>query len=35
LSKIFYNGFMKLSKKTGIVNVQYQRTLKTLFNIAF
>jgi small conductance mechanosensitive channel len=35
LAKIFYNGFMKLSKKTGIVNVQYQRTLKTLFNIAF
>ncbi|MBN2219275.1 MAG: mechanosensitive ion channel [Kosmotogaceae bacterium] len=35
LARLFYKAFIKFSEKTSIVSTQYQKTMRTLFNLAF
>jgi len=35
LAGFFYKAFMKFAEKTSVVSTQYQRTMRTLFNLAF
>ncbi len=35
LAGFFYKAFMKFAEKASVVSTQYQRTMRTLFNLAF
>ncbi|AFK08082.1 small-conductance mechanosensitive channel [Mesotoga prima MesG1.Ag.4.2] len=35
LSGIFYKAFIKFTEKTSVVSIQYRKTMRTLFNLAF
>ncbi|HNQ71483.1 mechanosensitive ion channel family protein [Mesotoga prima] len=35
LSGLFYKAFIKFTEKTSVVSVQYRKTMRTLFNLAF
>ncbi|MDD5683999.1 MAG: mechanosensitive ion channel family protein, partial [Mesotoga sp.] len=35
LAGLFYKAFLKFAEKTSVVSTQYQKTMRTLFNLAF
>jgi len=35
LAGLFYKAFIKFAEKTSVVSTQYQKTMRTLFNLAF